>query len=414
MQLNKKLIPLALAITTSTSPIILNASSSDEIAFKQMKYSESDDRIEIDYTLLDFKKDFGTDYTLSTSISYDSISGGTPVWDSISGASSKKTSDVVSGASACIDESGNYICKDTRSDEIIGDGKLDMSDFKYRNVQIKDTRKAISTSLTKRTTRRDEINVGFSYSKEEDFKSLEGSLSYLYNIDRSRNSSITIGASFQSNSAFHYLDKKWKDFDIVNTQIGFSHIFTKYTVAQINYFNIRQSGVLSNPYQTIIRKMNVSNSSTPIYKYYRAKEKRPNKKHQEGITLNLVSKLHKKIAWHGDYRFYKDDWGVKSHTFTTNLYYNFAPSWTLMPLIRYYTQSEASFYKDHKAKDFTFNSSDYGSADERLAKYNGTTYSLGLEKKINKKLSCNAHYAQQKQSFGLEMRWVSFGLNYSF
>ncbi len=413
MQLNKKLIPLII-VGAISSPLILNASGGDEGSFKQMKYRENDDRIDINYSVIDLKKEFGTDYSLNVSLSYDAISGGTPIWDSISGASSAKTSDSNSGASPCVNERGEYLCKDTRTGDIIGDGHSTMSDYVYRNVYIEDTRKAISASLTKRTAKRDEVTVGFAYSKEEDFKSLEGSLSYLYNIDSSRNGSISAGISYQDNSAHHYLDDKWKDFHIINTQIGYTHIFSKYTVGQLNYFYIKQSGVLSNPYQTIIRKINVSLDDVDKYKYYRAKELRPDEKNSAGLTLDLVSKVYKNVSLHGDYRFYSDDWGIKSHTLSTNAFIDLGKGFILIPLLRYYTQNEAVFYKNHEDKDFTFNESDYGSADERLSKFHATAYSLGLEKKFTKNLSANIHYAKEKQSFGLKMDWVSFGLNYSF
>jgi len=414
MQLiHKKLIPLVVA-TAVSAPLILNAASSDEVSFKQMKYTESDDRIDIDFSVLDIKKDFGTDYTVSFSASYDAISGGTPIWDSISGASSTETTDSSSGASHCVDEQGNYLCKDTRSDDILGDGHANMSDFSYRNVEVEDTRKAANISVTKRTYSRDEISFGTAYSKEEDFRSIEGSLSYLYNIDSTRNSSIAVGASYQSNSAYHYLDDTWKDFHIINTQIGYTHTFTKYTVGQINYFYIKQSGVLDNPYQTIIRKMNVSLTDDDYYKYYRAKEKRPDEKNSAGMTLDLVSKITPKTSWHGDYRLYKDDWGVLSHTISTSLFYDLGRDFTLVPLIRYYQQSAAAFYKAHDSSDFTFNETDYGSADERLSKFHSVAYSLGIEKEFTKSLSGNIHYAQESQSFGLDMKWVSLGFNYNF
>lgn len=415
MQLNKKLIPIAVAALSIATPLVLNAASGDEISFKQMSYSESDDRIDIDYSVLDFKKEIGTDYTLNVSLSYDAISGGTPIWDSISGASSVTTSDDSSGASACLDSSGKYICKDTRSDNILGDGQTTSADYTYENVEISDIRRAGSVSLTKRTASRDEISFGTAYSKEGDFKSLEGSLSYLYNTDSTRNSSIAIGASYQSNSAYHYLDTQWKDFHIFNSQIGYTHTFTKNTVGQINYFFIRQSGVLSNPYQTIIRKFNVANEEDDAYyKYYLSKEERPDEKNSAGMTLDLVSKVHKNVSLHGDYRLYKDDWGITSHTLTTNAYIDLSNGFTLIPLIRYYTQTAASFYKANDAEDYTFNETDYGSSDERLSDFHSLAVSIGVEKKISDALSLNVHYAQEKQSFGLSMKWVSVGLNYSF
>lgn len=416
MQLkNKLLLPLSVLVTTSSTPLLLNAASSDEISFKQMKYSEDDDRIDIDYSVLDFKKDFGTDYTLSMSFSYDSISGGTPVWDSISGGSSQATADTATGASPCVNEKNEYICKDTRDGDIIGDGHSDMSDFVYRNVQIKDTRKSVSASLTKRTARRDEISFGAAYSKEEDFKSVEASLSYLYNTDSSRNSSISAGISYQANDAYHYLDNNWKDFYIINTQLGYTHTFTKNTVGQLNYFYIKQSGVLSNPYKTVIRKFNVSlDENKPYVKYYRSKDKRPDEKNSAGMTLDIASKVHKRVSLHGNYRLYKDDWGVLSHTLSSNAYIDIGKGFTFIPFVRYYKQDAAVFYKAHDSKDFTFNEKDYASTDERLSKFHAFAYSIGLEKKFTKSILANIHYAKEKQSFGLNMNWVSFGLTYSF
>ena len=415
MQLKNKLKLTSLVLTTLVSPIILNAATSSEVSFKQMKYQENDDRIKIDYSVLDIKKEFGLDYSLSVSMSYDTISGGTPIWDSLSGASSVENSDSTSGASSCIDsQSGKYLCRDTRSEDILGDGKVNMDDFKYKNVQINDVRKAISASLTKRTASRDEITIGSAYSKEGDFKSVEASFSYLYNLDSSRNRSISAGISYQKNDAYYYLDNKWKDFNIVNIQVGYSHVYSKYTVAQISLFAVRQKGELSNPYQTIIRKFDVSKTSNANYKYYRAKEKRPKEKNSIGLVTAFVSKVHKNLSLHGSYRIYKDDWGLLSNTLSTNAYIKLSPKFTLIPLIRFYKQNEVVFFKDHKDKDFTFNEKDYGTADERLGAYYGLTYNLGLEYKINNKLKADVHNAYQKQSFGLELNWASIGLNYEF
>ncbi len=169
MQLKKIALPLTVIATTAGSPTVLNAASTGSISLTQMKYAEDDDRIEVDFTLLDFKKDFGTDYSLGVSLSYDSITGGTPVWDSLSGGSSVERDDTVTGASPCIDEEGEYICKDTRTDNIVGDGQKDNSDHVYRNIDIVDTRKAASTNLTIRTKSRDEISLGIAYSEEQDF-----------------------------------------------------------------------------------------------------------------------------------------------------------------------------------------------------------------------------------------------------
>lgn len=409
MQLNKQLALLAFSVGITP---LLQAANTDNVGFKYTYYQENDDRMNIKYGSIDVKKDIGADYSLNLNLKYDSISGGTPIWDSISGASSGITSDTASGASNCVDRNGLYTCKDTRSSGAVGDGQKDMSDFVYRNVDIEDTRKAVNFSLTKRTERRDEITFGTAYSKEGDFKSIEGSLSYLYNLDSSRNKSLIIGASYQSNEAKH--DEGWKDFYVLNGEIGYTQVFTKNTLASVNLFGIKQSGTLSNPYQRVIRYFDVSLEDEPIFKYYRAKEKRPDERKALGVSGKIVSKVLPKLTLHGGYRLYKDDWGILSHTLSTTAYINITKHITLAPLLRYYTQSKAVFYKKHDASNFTFNENSYASNDERLGSYHTFTYGLGVIGKISKNFSANLHYVHQTQSTDLKINYVSLGINYSF
>jgi len=413
MQLAKK-IALTVIATSTAIPTVLNAASGDNVNVKHMYYTESDDRIDIDYTVIDVKKDFGLDYSLSLSASHDTISGGTPVWDSVSGGSSVATSDTVSGPSPCVNEAKEYTCADTRTENIIGDGFLGNKEHVYRNAEITDIRKALSASLTKRTERRDEITLGTSYSKETDYKSVEGAISYLYNLTERRNRSISVGISRQDNEAYHYRDDTWKGVDITNFQVGYTHTVSKKTVAQANFFAIKQSGVLSNPYQTIVRKFNVSLNNDPYYKYYLSTEKRPDEKEIAGLTFDVSSKIREDTSLHGFYRIYKDDWGILSHTLSSNAFIDLGRNWTLAPLIRFYQQSEATFYKDHKSKDYTFNETDFGSSDERLGAFHSMTYSLGIKKQLNKKIRLDAFAATQKQSYGLDFQWVHAGINYSF
>lgn len=410
MQLNKKLA--LLAVTASITPMLF-ADGSDKASTKFTYYKENNDRITVKYGGADITKDIGADYTISLGLSYDAISGGTPIWDSISGASSGVQSDDVTGASECISASGSYICQNTRDEGLIGDGQKDMSDFAYRNVRIEDDRKAATFSLTKRTPSRDEISFGVSYSTESDFRSTEGSLSYLYNIDTTRNKTISAGISYQVNKAKH--DSEWKDFYVLSGEVGYTQIFTKHTLANFNVFGSRQSGVLDNPYQRVIRYFNVAREGNDDhYKYYRAKEKRPDFKKAFGSSAKLVTKIMPKVDLHAGYRIYKDSWGILSHTLSTSAYIDINKYITIQPLLRYYTQSNAVFYKSHKASDVTFSQHSYASNDERLGSYHTMTYGLGLIGKISKNFSTNLHYVYQDQSNGLKINYASLGIDYKF
>lgn len=410
MQLKK--LSLAIISTSCVMTPVLNAASSDEVKFSQMKYEENKDRMKVDFTSIDIKKDFGTDYTLNVNLSYDTLSGGTPVWDSKSGASAKET--LVSNDPRC---STPNLCKDLNSnDQLLSDGQANMNDFVYKNAQIDDTRKAVSASLIKRDEKRNEFTTGVAYSKEEDFDSKELSFSYMHYLNEFKNDSIIAGLSIQQNDVLHRRDNStWKDFNAYNFQIGYTKIFTKNFLAQANFFASKQSGELSNPYQTIIRYFDISNSKfDPVYNYFIAKEKRPDERISQGISLDSAYKYSKNLSLHNAYRFYMDDWGINSHTFTINSYYGLTPKFTLTSLLRYYTQSAADFYKAHDSSNFHFDENSYGTADERMGSYHGTTYSLGLEYKPKKNLDFNIMLAKQNQSFGLKMNWFSLGLKYRF
>lgn len=401
MQLNKKLTTTLLVAAT---PLILNASSGSEVNYKQMSYSENDDRMSVDYKLLDFKQEIGADYTLGLSFTYDTISGGTPVWvDTYSGASGVASAD---GKIHVYKKESNGTYKDYGGYDHDTSSAKTRSNYVYKNEEVDDERRAFSANLTKRTASRDEISFGSSFSKEEDFESKELSLGYLYNLDSSRNRSITAGISYQANDAYHLYYNEWQDFHIINTQIGYTHTFTKYTVGQINAFAIKQEGELSNSYQTILRYDNAG-------WLWRAVEQRPDEKLSSGISASVVSKIYDNIALHTDYRFYKDDWGITSHTLSVSPNIDIE-DWTFSPLIRFYTQTAADFYKDYDSSDNTFDETQNGSSDERLGEYHGTTYGMGVAKRITKEISLNTLLATQKQSNGLEMKWIAFGLGYSF
>ena len=413
MQLNK----LSLILLTSITGLvpILNANSSDEVKLTQMKYFENKDRMKVDFSVLDIKKDFGTDYSLNASLSYDTMSGGTPIWDSISSASLKATG--ISSDERC--KTNTNLCQNTlNKTDLLSDGQKDMSQYKYKNVQINDKRTSLSLNLIKRTPKRDEMSLGFAYSTEEDFKSTELSTSYLYYIDEYKNNSISLGLSIQNNKVLHRRENNiWKEFDILNFQLGYSRVFTKNLVSQANIFVSKQSGSLSNPYQTIIRYFDITNLDSPsdtVNNYFIAKEKRPTERISTGFSLDLAYKIKKNISVHTSYRFYEDDWGILSNTLSFNSYIEVYPKLTIIPLIRYYNQKAANFYKAHDSKDFHFSEGSYGTSDERMGGYTGITLSLGIEYKIKDNIDINFIFAKQKQSFGLKMNWSSIGIKYAF
>ena len=75
---------------------------------------------------------------------------------------------------------------------------------------------------------------------------------------------------------------------------------------------------------------------------------------------------------HADYRFYRDDWGIRSHTLELAWERALDPRWSLRPALRYYTQSRADFYFPTIPRPQPL----ILSSDQRLAAFGGLSPSL--------------------------------------
>ncbi len=79
-----------------------------------------------------------------------------------------------------------------------------------------------------------------------------------------------------------------------------------------------------------------------------------------------------------DYRFYRDDWGIRSHTFEAAWHQSIGERWTLRPALRYYTQSQADFYSPLIPRPAPA----ILSSDQRLAAFGGISPSLRAQLRL--------------------------------
>jgi hypothetical protein len=73
-----------------------------------------------------------------------------------------------------------------------------------------------------------------------------------------------------------------------------------------------------------------------------------------------------------DYRFYRDDWGIRAHTLEVAWQQSLGERWALRPALRYYTQDAADFYGPNvpRPQPAIF------SSDQRLGAFGGLSPSL--------------------------------------
>lgn len=112
-------------------------------------------------------------------------------------------------------------------------------------------------------------------------------------------------------------------------------------------------------------------TGTSMYTYLF--ESRPETRTKQGLYAEIRHHLSRDMIG-GSYRFMRDDWGIHSHTFALN--YRWEPGrFYIEPQVRWYTQSDASFYRrvlfaGEKAPQ-------HASADYRLGEMDALT--LGIK-----------------------------------
>lgn len=72
-----------------------------------------------------------------------------------------------------------------------------------------------------------------------------------------------------------------------------------------------------------------------------------------------------------EYRYYTDDWGVRSHTFDASFTRTIAEGWKVTPALRYYTQTQADFYRTVLPESIRGRQDVASSSDQRLAAFGG-------------------------------------------
>lgn len=416
----KKNRTLKLLVLGSVVAVPMVAVAENKIAIQMQKYQENDDRIEVQDGKLSLDHAFGTNHLVNLEYDWDTISGASPSWDSLTGASQTVTSDTVTGASPCIDEDGGYyeLCRDTREiPGIVGDGFIGFDGLAYKNTGLTDRRDAGSMLYTYRTPKkRNEISMGASYSEESDFINTGASAEYLMYLDKGKNRSMTIGASFMKNEVFDYLEDHWNTFDLINTQIGISQVFNSHSVGKASIYFMNEDGHLSNPYFNVVRRINVTAEATdPAYfKFYLSRDSRPDKRQAGGLATQYVNIVGNGTALHVSYRYYQDSWAVRSHTLEGKSFHDVGSKFRIGPVLRFYDQSAASFFKAHDAVDSVFDESGFATADHRLGDYTSWTAQLGIEYKQTKELIWNITSGYQNQSSGLEFGWVNAGISFQY
>jgi len=328
---------LAFYLVSSTPRIIWGE---DSITQKYEEYQEDNDRIRVEAHYLKVEKDLGVNTTVSVVGLIDTITGSTPT--------------------------GEPIQED------------DLNQVPLEHLE--DRRKSAVVNLEHK--RGDNaFTFELSYSDESDYVSQGGTLSYKRELNKN-NTTLQLGYSLLDDEL---TAPTLRDPEVKTSHdlfFGISQVVDPSTVVRANIAYGQENGYLADPYKIVLKSVEIlPDFFLPI----RFPENRPRSRDKWIFFTEAMRDFDTlKGSMQTSYRFFSDDAGIDSHTFTVEWFQKLSDKVILRPIYRYYKQSASDFYYyDLDQTSIIPNRSLRGtgpfySSDHRLSKMETQTYGAKL------------------------------------
>jgi len=191
---------------------------------------------------------------------------------------------------------------------------------------------------------------------------------------------------------------------------GVTQVLNQNGLVQADVSYTRSSGFLENPYKAALLAFDdpdgfVDGNGLRYIAIKGSLEQRPDLRNQWAFNLRFAQHIAPTdAALHLNYRYYRDDWGIRAHTAEISLDQPLAGGWLITPGARYYSQTAASFYAPfflfHEAYpahpggplDRTQIPLKYFSSDERLSAFGALSGSLAVQKSLANGLALHVSY----------------------
>lgn len=214
---------------------------------------------------------------------------------------------------------------------------------------FKDTRVSLDLEGTTPFWRVFKATTGVHLSDERDYRSfgLNGALS----LDvMNRLATLTVGGAFYRDTvdpmggthvglADGTVTFEGPNPKRVNTvTLGLSRILTRRWMMEVTASRTNEHGYLTDPYKVV----SLFNPTTG-HLTGELTELRPGTRQRSDVQLNSVYHLAQDVTY-TSYRYYRDDWGVRSHTLDLRYRHDIDEAKYIQPHLRYYTQRAADFF----------------------------------------------------------------------
>lgn len=387
-------VPAAQAADSTAHPWIIDSS----VLF----YNEAGNRVRAIEPIINLTRDLGDEHIVNVKLTVDSLTGASP-----NGASPTNKVQTFTGPS------GNGKSYSTPA----GEQPLDDS--------FHDTRTAINAGWQQPVGENSKLGLGLNVSNEFDFQSFGGSLNFARDFNQ-HNTTLSSGLSFEydlikpvggapvagtalimggggegENENENEGGSKaggQKSKQVFDVLFGVSQVITPRLVTQFNYSFGRSNGYHTDPYK-MLSVVDPLFGTTLGYVY----ESRPETRLRHSLFGQAKYALGDDVI-DASYRFYRDDWGISSHTFDLSWRWEFAAGrHYLQPQVRWYRQTAADFYHHSLVSGRDVNGSGalptgtHASADPRLAAFTATTFGLkyGFVPSANQEISLRVLRYQQ-------------------
>jgi len=199
--------------------------------------------------------------------------------------------------------------------------------------------------------------------------------------------------------------------------IGFSQIISKKLQGSIAIDVIQQKGLLSTPFQRILFA-DVTDVIVQEFTLGDDIERLPNSRFKVAAGGRLHYYMNEYFVIRTYYRYYKDDWGIDSHTASIEVPIKITDRFTVFPTYRFYQQTAANYFapfNQHLSTE-VFYTSDYDLSDFVANQYGfGISYTDIFAKthvwKFGLK-SIDLRFRQYQRNSGLTASIFSGGFNF--
>ena len=245
-----------------------------------------------------------------------------------------------------------------------------------------DDRHAIDMELT-RYFPNGSLTLGANLSVESDYISRGLSAQATYSSE-SKNTTWTWGLGI-NNDAINPSNKVVvnETKNVTAVLLGVTQVLTTDDIVQLNLGHSDGHGYFSDPYKFADQRPNDKSSDTLMVRWNHYME-------SPGATARM------------SYRYYSDNWGIRSHTLGLEYVQPLGQGWTVTPLVRLYSQSAASFYvlPDDGSYPFLPSTTDNYSEDQRLSAFGAHTWGLKVSKQLDADWLVDMKFEQYGQRSG--------------